>query len=305
MAAPTTAYPPVKRFILISLIVLCAVSPAQAASGYSAKILSIEPTNLVGYWALDETSGIVALDTSGNNRHAYYSGVAVSSANAPDGYPSPYWDGINDQLYWDTSPTNGINAWNPDSGTISFWFNLPTQTNYASMLWLDGTTGYFNDFLGFDFDPGGGSIFVYFVRGGTGGSVSWYPAPAANTWHHITIVFDATSYTAYLDGTSGGSQSLGTWGGGNLVSPRMYPGNEARFARFALWDIPLSAAQVTLLASWQGIPQSDPYREVIDLGDRSGYFEMGANAGESAILFVLLVIAGLLTRGLFVYQKRR
>lgn len=293
------------RLLLIVFTILCLVSPAQAASGYSAKILSIESANLVGYWALDESSGIVALDSSGNNRHAYYSGVSVANQNAPDGYPAPYWDGINDQLYWDTSPTTGINAWNPNSGTLSFWFNLPTMSNYASMVWLDGTTGYSDDFMGIDYDPGSSAILVYFVRGATGGTVSWYPAPAPDTWHNVSVVWDASSFTAYFDGTSGGSQALGTWGGGNLVSPRMYPGNEALFARFALWDVPLSAGQISLVSSWQGIPQSDPYREVIDLGDRSGYFEMGTNAGETAILFVQLVIAGLIVRGLHVYSKRR
>lgn len=288
----TTTSPRALKRILSLILVLLQVLvffPAQAASGYSTKILSIEPASLVGYWALDETGGVIALDSSGNNRHAYYFGTALSATTAPDGYPASYWDGINDQMQWDTSPVTGINAWNPDSGTLSFWFNFPSQTNYASLIWLDGTTGYSTDFLGIDYDPGASAILCYFARGGVGGTISFYPAPGVDEWHNITIVFDASSFTAYLDATSGGSQTLSAWTGGNLVSPRIYPGNEVHVARVALWSVPLSPDQVDMVASWSGIPEEDTKQYILLPSGQSGAIDFTISAGDILIASLLLL----------------
>src|SRR5690606_8143655 len=100
---------------------------------YADKVLSIEPDNLVAYWQLNELEGSVALDSSENERHGVYTGVALDSA-----------DGAGVTMgragLWDTTDFCNIysaslaSAFNPSEGTAAIWFKVS-----AAGVWTDAT----------------------------------------------------------------------------------------------------------------------------------------------------------------------
>jgi lysophospholipase L1-like esterase len=61
---------------------------------YQQKIKNLFGDALIAYYPLDETSGNVALDISGNGHNGSYVGVALAGAINPlTGKPAPVWDG--------------------------------------------------------------------------------------------------------------------------------------------------------------------------------------------------------------------
>lgn len=68
-------------------------SHSQRPSGnvsYMSKVLGYSP---VGYWPLNESSGLVAYDISGNGNHAVYTAaVALADADTPFGMKAPFFD---------------------------------------------------------------------------------------------------------------------------------------------------------------------------------------------------------------------
>jgi len=71
--------------------------PIGGGSTYIDKVLSIQPANLIGYWPMNDASGAVALDYSGQGNNGAYTGVSLANAPGPDGGNScPLFDGTSD-----------------------------------------------------------------------------------------------------------------------------------------------------------------------------------------------------------------
>ncbi len=71
--------------------------------GYIAKVLTpnpsvpYDPTGLIGFWPLNETSGTTAIDYSGLGHDGTYVGVTLGDPGVPGmGFTSPFFDGVND-----------------------------------------------------------------------------------------------------------------------------------------------------------------------------------------------------------------
>ncbi len=65
--------------------------------GYLEKVLSVEPSSLIGCWLQNERSGTISYDSSGQGNNGAYIGVALGQAGVPGmGMTSPFYDGVND-----------------------------------------------------------------------------------------------------------------------------------------------------------------------------------------------------------------
>ncbi len=144
--------------------------------------------SLVGWWKLDEGSGTITEDASGNGHH----GTLVSS---------PAWTaGIRGTaLSFDTS--NYIAAERvtavTDNWTISAWVNPASLPQNTAMIFYNGS------------DQGGYGIVLGPAAnssefGGLYGQVVWigsgYSLPSANTWYHLVMVRDSGTAKFYVNG---------------------------------------------------------------------------------------------------------
>jgi hypothetical protein len=84
----------------------------------------VVPTDYTGYWALDETSGALGVDSSGSGNTAAVSGAAWNPAGKINGCLD--FDGMNDVAQAGNSLA--------DDFTISFWMKT-TQTGGAGQWW--------------------------------------------------------------------------------------------------------------------------------------------------------------------------
>src|SRR5690554_2529940 len=92
------------------------------AQNYSAMVLATQPDKLLSYVPLDEASGAVATDLSGNNRHAAYgAGVQLAATTFLDGRPAPAVNGSFINWYSDSLR----DAWNGDEYTVAGWIKVP------------------------------------------------------------------------------------------------------------------------------------------------------------------------------------
>src|SRR5260221_455769 len=101
------------------------------APAYSAKIIALFGSSLIGYWPLNELSGPVAFDISGNGRNGTHNAVTLGQPGIGDGGTSTKYDGS-------TSWTNGYTAslagaFNGQELTVLIWYKVR-----AASVWTDG-----------------------------------------------------------------------------------------------------------------------------------------------------------------------
>jgi hypothetical protein len=169
--------------------------PSSDSPGYSPVT-----QGLVGWWGLNEKSGTVAEDSSGNNDGAYIVnplhgvGVVRGAMSNPSG-----WVEVPD----DSSLNFGKVSGGPVAFTIDAWIipgikTTPKSIGLPVVFKEDSVGGY-----SLGSSPDGMSLRVatsYGVFNET--SVSFRPAGEYAPWRHIAMVFDSTgsSITFYQDG---------------------------------------------------------------------------------------------------------
>jgi prepilin-type N-terminal cleavage/methylation domain-containing protein len=186
--------------------------PEVITKGNSLSLSELfNPTGLVGYWNLDEGSGTIAYDISGNGDNGTWSGTAPYYTSGKVGAYAGKFNGSNNALI--------ANNVSPANLTVSFWIQDPTPNldyngiidagkNQTPQDWyfIDSNTGCGN---------GQGLIFSALADGaeicynwGDGG------------WHMVTGVYSAASTTEYLyiDGVLKGSNNSGA-----RKTPQSYP----------------------------------------------------------------------------------
>ncbi len=192
--------------------------PAAFAANYPTTILNDNP---VAYYRLEETSGTVAADSSGNHLDATY------VPNSTSAYPllgqpgidtnSVFFNGGSDFAHVDIpynillSPVNGDGVTGAPF-SAECWVQATSQStsDYTSPLAMSGayTTAYANG-SGWNFyqTQGPGSKWALFIRGG---SVYTFNGPAVNLlqWYHLGVTFDGTNATFYVDGQAQGSAPI-------------------------------------------------------------------------------------------------
>lgn len=187
---------------------------------YHQKLLSLFAGNIIAFYPLFETSGSLAVDLSGSNRHGAYSGVSLAHTQGPRGRAAGLWDGVND--YCDIYSASLNAAFNGNEGSLLLWLRVSNAGVWSDvtlrrvvMLYSNGTNYIIlaktttNNMLQFSHaGSGAGKNAAY---NGMAGNTNWFHA--ACTWS-----LSNNRIRLYLNGSQVASQTgIGAWSG-NLSS---------------------------------------------------------------------------------------
>jgi hypothetical protein len=208
------------------------------------------PSGLVGYWKLDELSGSLAADSSGN-------GGTGALLNGPSHVPGRVggalsFNGVDESV---SIPHTAVLDSYPI--TVSLWVNT-TTTNQGSLVnkYLPSS------FSGYQVFTTGGSLCAWYFRDASNfvwdGSGCTLATPGFNDgqWHQVVFVVDASGGRLFVDGTLRVSQPwTGTAGATTTtqgLSLARYPGTASPYLPGQLDDVriynqALSASDVASL----------------------------------------------------------
>jgi len=173
-----------KLFILTSLVLVLGPTLTNVAKG-------VDPS-LVGWWKLDETSGTIAYDSSGNGNHGTLNGdpewVAGQLSGALD------FDGNGDFVEIPHSFSLSIT----DEITITAWTKM--RGNASGEMAIVSKGGWAANDLPYELtETPGGVIFWQFYD--DGGRDTCAPgSPPVDEWHHIVGTYDGNIFKCYIDG---------------------------------------------------------------------------------------------------------
>lgn len=207
-----------------------------------------------GYWPLDEATGTIAYDVSGNGNHGVYNGSPLLGSRPPPPGMKSFcdFDGANDYV-------------RVASGVALDYINLWT---ILAIAMFDTTSGSEPTIAAKDYN---GTTVPYTLEAnaGTTGSptkimtaeysAGWrYVAQNGNfstgTYYVVAGVYDGTTMSLYLDGAldnSGTRATIGTGGSGFTIGGRFDTGVWGTSYKFdgaighvALWNAALTATQI-------------------------------------------------------------
>jgi hypothetical protein len=307
-------------FILLALLValICAPDQIAAQGTYKSKVLSVSPGNLLIYLPLDEAIGTTAYDASGNNLNSTYTSVTLASVLGPGGHGNaPGFDGINDYILL---PLESILSYR-DQGTLSMWV-YATSTSSINALSLTNGAAAPNKFsllvnrafgfLSVQRDAGNGTSTVVFVATNTG------------QWYHLAAKWSVGSeLEMFLNGSSVGTSgtlvaAAGTTAldntkkviGAFSTSLSFWKGS---VAHVAIWNTPLSAAQIASLADPNGLSATStpiPTPQLLQYATLSGSGQAWAinyeiQIGDLFLSGLLIVLVTISLFGLVIKVARR
>ena len=158
-----------------------------------------DDATLVGYWKLDEASGTVSADSSGNaNDGTHLNGPTISSDTAPTTFTNPnslLFDGSNDAVQVDDAATLDLGA-----HTVSAWVK-PTVSNAGAndVIVAKGGTGFGNYNYLLYFSTANNNTVTAYSSGLTPPVLDGAPI-LANVWSHVAMTYDGTTRTVYVNG---------------------------------------------------------------------------------------------------------
>ncbi|MGH2839321.1 MAG: LamG domain-containing protein [Solirubrobacteraceae bacterium] len=177
------------RWGLVALVVaLGAIIPSSASAA----------TNLGAFWHLDESSGTVAADSSGNGNHGAINGATSIAGRFGR---SLNFDG-DDSVFVTRSA-----SLEPENITVEGWVRAPASPGPFRHIVSEGAATCNGASYGLYTGFGGGLAF--YISDG----VSFTVSPEAGTdvwdgaWHHVAGMFDGDTVRLYFDGTEVGSGS--------------------------------------------------------------------------------------------------
>jgi len=179
-----------------------------------AALAGIVPNySLVAHWALDETSGTIATDSSANE----FNGILENGPSWKAGVKgnSVKFDGVNDIIECGTDTGLGMGT---DDISISAWIKMrANQRNYPTILAKGGTS---NSNEGYWFYVSGSRI--KFVIGDGTQRISNYSETVNildDTWHHVAVTVDRDGDAIfYLDGANVGKTDVSSFDGKNILN---------------------------------------------------------------------------------------
>jgi hypothetical protein len=169
------------------------------------------------YWRFGESSGLTAVDSSGNARNGVYhaSGVTLGTTGAIlDTDDAVTLNGITGEVH----SAAGLTLSAFSVLTLEVWANAqsnagliceysPNANSYAGGFWLYSS----------------GTVTQVFMRSAGSTRSATFPSPPTNTWNHYVCVYNLStnSFKVYVDGilqtlTYGGGTVSGTFGNYNL-----------------------------------------------------------------------------------------
>jgi hypothetical protein len=200
----------------------------------------------IAWWKLDETSGLIAHDSAGNNYHATINGDPVWRTGSPHG-GSGYLDFDGDGDWTDADYLSDSQIQLPDLYTVTLWFKAEGGTGNRDMFAAVGSNnghGILLELRGDDNPPG---RIRYIHRSpvqttGVGFENTYTPAGYAdNLWHHIAIVrASGSSRTIYIDGEPVITNTDGIAGFNlplRVIFGRLRPDGDTRFWNGGIDDV--------------------------------------------------------------------
>jgi len=218
--------------------------------------------NLVGWWKLDEGSGTIAYDSSGNGIDGTINGDPAWGASSPyDQSPYLLFDGTNDWVDINSIPQGKFLLPNY---TVSLWFRLDGGvTDERVMFAAVNDNDDHGIYISINRNNPGRLRYIHrypFGPGGVGNEDTYSPqtGPFYNDgqWHHVAAVRESdTSRLLYADGVPVGSNTNGIAG---FDEPTRILFGTVRLGWLARWwnggiddvriyDSPLSLADIQML----------------------------------------------------------
>ena len=174
--------------ICISFII---VSLMFAGQSYA----QIDPETVLGAWLLDEGTGNITADASGNGND----GTLMGAPNWVAGQSGNALEFNGSSTYVDCGNAEALNV---NVFSVSFWYNLPSSTqgwNHMISRGQHGASG----------SPGSVNWGIMMVSGAqrilfeTHDDTSWIGIRADTTageWHHVVATYDGNTMQLYYDG---------------------------------------------------------------------------------------------------------
>lgn len=204
------------------------LSSPPATESYAAVVLADSP---VGFYRLEEGSGVVAFDSSTSNNDAAYVGAPTYGIigavdNGVDAVSGSCID----------APTDFGSM---SAATVEFWWKYTSQLYIFRDATALGGHGWYM------------SATVVKI-GSLSRTLQNWPNIADGSWHHIALTTDGTTTTAYADGVSRDTWN-GSWltvttaasplrfGANGLNAGQWWPG---AFDEIAIYDFELSSTRV-------------------------------------------------------------
>ena len=247
--------------LVAALAVLAGAFPASASAA----------TNLGAFWHLDEATGTVAADSSGNANHGAIDGAAHVAGRFVNALR---FDGVDDRVLIPRSPTL-----EPDAVTTEAWVRSPSSPGAFRYIVAQGAVtcraASYALYTGVD----GGLAFYVSTDDGSVFTVS--PAAPASVWdgawHHVAGTYDGTAVRLYVDGVQVGTGSpttmpigyglpnpaglLGSFGG--TCDPQLAYGGDIDEPR--VWRRALSAQEIAASFA-QGDASTTALGQIVDSG---------------------------------------
>ena len=226
---------------------------------YSEKVLATQPANLIGYWPLDETSGTNADNLEGaaarDGTFARDVSTMTTGVGIGDGNTAPLFDGTADIC--DIYSASFSTAFSGLEGTLSIWMkvlNVGTWTDGVNRVSANLEVDSNN--LIRTLQSSTNNRYVNLMKIVGGDNRTNYDAQSQTGWFHAAITWSdsGNEMIDYLDGSGTTITPIGTWVGDLASALTRIGGKSSIFwsgflAHCAVWDTPLSAAQIAALAT--------------------------------------------------------
>lgn len=227
---------------------------------YTKKVLAFNP---IAHWPLAELGGATAYDASPNGRNGTYTAVTLGYPGIGDGRTAPLFVPASNSKV-NVYSAGLASAFNTAEGTYAIWFKVS-----AASTWTDGTQRTMAIFLADSNNQvrinksSSNNVVSWLYRAGSVSSGLDQSGNAQLGWTHAAITWSksADQVKFYLNGAQQGTTQtgLGTWAGAvsstfatigagdNTAGPSSKW--DGTLAHMALWNTPLTAAQIGSLAT--------------------------------------------------------
>lgn len=177
-----------------------AATVGKSGQTYAQKVIADGASH---YWRLNETSGLVAVDSIGGANGTISGGVTLNQAGATnDGNKSMLFNGTTGQI---TTTTVSITP----PATLELWIKLSGAVRTADDL----LSARFGANLGVQWvlylDWGSGHPGASFYTGGLGGIGSLIFVPEDGNWHYLVVVIGSSRTQFFQDGVDVSTAAAG------------------------------------------------------------------------------------------------
>jgi large repetitive protein len=276
------------RVSAFALALMFGVATKASAATYAQRLMAIQPANLRLYLPLNETSGTLANNPTGNGVNGSYSGVTLNGLLSPDSLSAGAWDGVNDLVTVSDAPVLNMTS----QMTIAAWVRLNAINNFDGVVQKS--------------DPGwaSGGYGLYFAYGALHcwASDSYTKQAEASfsisgQWVLLACTYDGAIMRLYQNANQIASANfttaiapiaepvlIGSANGGSYL--------DGSVAHVAIWDTALTASEVAELASVIEPPQvQSAHTELISLDSgKLGGIRYEVSAGEVLIASLLITL---------------